>query len=75
MKRVAGPDEDEAIVAVPDVVGVAIGVVEPQAVVVVFDVEHVEPVVRVADFVECAIYATAPRSFSSDLKAVSYPAS
>jgi hypothetical protein len=60
MKRVARADEDEAVVAIPDVVRLAIRIVEPQAIVIVFDVEHVEPVVRVADFVECAIYVTAP---------------
>ncbi len=53
MKRVA-PHEHPAVVSVPEVVRVAVVAVEPATIVVVFDVEHVEVVVRVADYVRYA---------------------
>lgn len=52
MKRVSG-DEDEAIVAVPEVVGVAVVAVEPTTVLIALHVEHVEIAVRVRCCVKC----------------------
>lgn len=49
MKRVA-PHEHPAVVSIPEVVRVAVVAVEPATIVVVFDVEHVEVIVRVADY-------------------------
>ena len=45
-ERVA-TDEDEAVVSIPMVIRIAVVAVEPQLVLVVFDVEHVEVAVRV----------------------------
>lgn len=45
----AGTDEHPLIVGIPDVVGVIIVAVEPQAIVIVFHVEHVEVAVRIAN--------------------------
>jgi len=52
-------DEHEAVVSIPDVVGVAIVGVEPLLVAVVLHVEHVEVAVRVG-YVRCAVYITIP---------------
>ena len=59
MKRVSGEDEHPTIVGVPEVVGVIIVGVDPQLVVVVIDIEHIEVAVRVG-YVKSAICATAP---------------
>ena len=48
-KRVAGTNEHPAIAGIPDVVGVVVVAVEPQTIIIVFDVEHVEVAVRVAN--------------------------
>ena len=48
IKRVA-TDEHEAIVGIPDVVGIVIVAVEPQAIIVAFHVEHVQVAIRVAN--------------------------
>ena len=48
-KRVAREDEHEAIVLVPDIVGIVIVRVEPQVIVIVFHVEQVEIAVRVGN--------------------------
>lgn len=48
-KKVAGTDEHPLIVGIPDVVGVAIIAVEPQAIVIVFHIEHVEVAVRIVN--------------------------
>ena len=47
MKRVA-TEEDETVVAVPDIVRVAVVSVEPAFVVIVFNVEQVEVAIRVS---------------------------
>jgi len=49
IKRVAGTDEHPLVVGIPDVVGIAVIAVEPEAIVIVFDVEHVEVAVRIAN--------------------------
>lgn len=59
MRRFA-TDKHEAVVSIPDVVRVAVVSVEPQPIVVVFDVEHVEVAVRVRS-VQNVVHATAPR--------------
>lgn len=46
MKRFA-TSEDPAVIAIPEVVGVAIVAVQPQAIVVVFHLEHLEVAVRI----------------------------
>jgi hypothetical protein len=47
VRRVAGQHEHEAIVGVPEVVGVAVVPVQPQLVVVMFDVEDVAVAVTI----------------------------
>ena len=47
MRRFARRHENEAIVRVPEVVGIAVVPVQPQTVIVVFDVEDVAVAVRV----------------------------
>ena len=59
MKRVSGEDEHPAVVGDPEVVWVIIVGVEPQLVVVVIDVEHIEVAIRVG-YVKSTICATAP---------------
>lgn len=49
MERIAGTHEHPAMAGTPDVVGVTVVGVEPEAVLVAFDVEHVEVTVRVRD--------------------------
>lgn len=46
MKRVA-TDEHPAVVAIPEVVGIAIVAVEPLAIVITFHIEHLEVAIRV----------------------------
>lgn len=46
MKQVARY-EDEAIVSIPEVLGIVIVAVQPEVVVIAFHVEHVEIAVRV----------------------------
>jgi len=46
---VAGLDEHPTVVSVPDVVRVAVVAVQPQFVVVVFDIEHVQVAVRISN--------------------------
>ena len=48
-KRVAGTDEHPLVVSIPDVVGVVIVAVEPQTIIIVFHVEHVQVTVRVTN--------------------------
>ena len=48
MKGVA-TGEDETVVAIPEVVRVAVVSVEPTVVITVFDVEHSEVIVRVGN--------------------------
>lgn len=43
-----GTDEQPIVIAVPEVLGIAIVAVEPEVVVVVLNVEHVEVAVRVS---------------------------
>lgn len=50
MKRVAEA-EDEQVLGVVQVVGVTIVPVEPQTVLIVFDVEDVQVTVRIADYI------------------------
>src|SRR3989338_7775268 len=45
----AGTDEHPLAVGTPDVVGTAVIAVEPEAIVIVSDVEHVEVAVRIAN--------------------------
>lgn len=52
MKRVAGT-EDETVVGIPAVVGLAIVAVEPQTIVIVLHVEDVQIAVRVAECIAC----------------------
>ncbi|MBU6415363.1 hypothetical protein KGQ34_03965 [Patescibacteria group bacterium] len=47
MKRVARTDKHPAIVVIPEVVMVAVVAVQPEVIVVAFNVEHVEVAVRV----------------------------
>ena len=47
MKRFARPDEHEAVVAIPEVVGVTVVAIEPAIAVVVIHLEDVEVTVRV----------------------------
>jgi hypothetical protein len=47
MKRVAA-DEHHTVVSIPEIVGIAVVAVEPETVVIVFDVPHVEVAVRVS---------------------------
>lgn len=58
MKRVSGKTEHPPIVAVPEVARTTVVGVEPEVIVIVFDIEHVEIAVRVG-CVQDAIYATA----------------
>jgi hypothetical protein len=46
MKRFARQGKDKAVVSVPPVVRVTVVAVEPRAIVIAFDVEHVEIAVR-----------------------------
>lgn len=59
MERVAR-HEDPAVVRIPDVVGIAVIAVEPQPVLVAFDVEHVRVAIRVSN-VQSAIRVTTSR--------------
>ena len=47
MKRFARPDEHETVVAIPEVVRVAVVAIQPQVVVVTLNVEDVEVAIRV----------------------------
>ena len=47
MKRFARSDEHEAVVAVPEVVGVTVVAIEPANTVVVIHLENVEVVIQV----------------------------
>ena len=63
-KRVAGTDEDEAIVRIPLVARIPVVVVQPRlAIIVAFHLEHVAVTVRVR-CVQGAARATAPRMLS-----------
>jgi hypothetical protein len=46
-KKVAGKAEDPDIVGIPDTVRIVVIAVEPQAIIVVFHVEHVQIAIRV----------------------------
>lgn len=46
MKRVARQDEDPLIVRIPDIVRIAVVAVEPQTIVIVLHIEHLEVAVR-----------------------------
>ena len=52
MKRVAGT-EDETVVGIPEIVGLAIVAVEPQTIVIVLHVEDSQKSVRVAECIAC----------------------
>ena len=73
-KRFARTDENKLVVGIPDVVGVAIVVVEPKLGLIAVQVEHVEIAVRINN-------AQAPPTslpfevFKNDLRAVSNSAS
>lgn len=54
MKRVAGT-EDEPVVGIPAVVGLAIVAVQPQTIVIVLHVEDVQIAVRVAECIVCRL--------------------
>ena len=45
--RIVAAHEDEAIVGIPDVVGIAVVGVEPTIVVIMLDVEQVQVAVRI----------------------------
>ena len=59
MKRLARLDKHPTVVAVPEVVGTTIVGIQPEIVLVAFDVEHVQVAVRVSDV--CDVFlATIP---------------
>ncbi len=47
MKRFARANEDETVVAVPEIVRVAVVAIQPQVIVIVFHFENVEVTIRV----------------------------
>jgi len=48
-KRFAGEDEDEMIVAIPNVVRIVIVAVEPQTIVIMLHIEQLEIAIRVSN--------------------------
>ncbi|HAJ44491.1 hypothetical protein A3K33_03145 [Candidatus Azambacteria bacterium RIFOXYC1_FULL_41_20] len=58
MKQFARTDKNEAVVVIPEIVRVTVVAVQPQIIVIMFNLENVEVAIRVGN-IQSVTYATA----------------